>query len=104
MRDKQTSIHVWDGAALGRAALWALAIEASFVGLSLLGHDGATGAPHNFPDNPLVILSIIFHLPSLFVASLLGLGAAGVVVIQTALLTYLLFVLQRFRKIKVRLY
>ena len=104
MRDKERSIHVWDGASLARAALRALAVEAVFVGLSLLGQGGAGGAPHNFPDNPFVILFIIFHLPSLFAASVLGLGAAGVVAIQTVLLTYALFVWLRLRKIKVGLH
>jgi hypothetical protein len=102
--DKDSRIHSWDRAAFLRALLWAVAVEVVIVGLSALLHDGSIGPPHSFPKNPLILLFILYHLPSIMFAALAGFGSAFVVVFQTALVTYMLFVWFRMKKIKVRLY
>lgn len=97
-------IHVWDGRALARALLWAVAFEAVLAGLFLLGRPGASGgAPHNFPDNPLVLLALLFHLPAMIVAALLGLGPWAAFVMETGVVAYVLFVWGRLRKVRPRL-
>ena len=102
--DKDSRVHGWDRPAFLRALLWAVAVEVVVVGLSALSHDGGAGAPHNFPKSPLVLLFILYHLPSIIVAGLLGLGSAFAVLLQAALVTYILFVLFRLKKLKARLY
>jgi hypothetical protein len=103
-KDKDSRIHSWDRAAFLRALLWSVAIEGLIVGLSALWYDEGTGPPHSFPRNPIVLLYILYHLPSILVSGLVGAGSTFVVVFQTVLVTYLLFVWIRLKKIKVRLY
>ena len=103
-KDTDSRLHVWDRPALLRALLWAVVTEGVIVRLSALRHDASSGPPHNFPKNLSVLFFIPYHLPSIIVAALLWLGSTFVVVLQTALVAYLLFVPFRLKKIKARLY
>jgi hypothetical protein len=103
MREKQTGIHAWDGTALLRALAWGVGTEAAVVALALAVGWVETGVLQGSPDTLFLMLYMLFHLPSILAASALGLGGFGVAVIQASLMTYLLFVLYRSRKIKAML-
>lgn len=103
-KDKQSRIHSWDRQAFTRALLWAIGIEAFFAGLYAIGYVAGgpppTGAPHNFP-HPLILLFILFHLPAIFTVG--ALSPILVLPFQAALITYIIFVWLRLKKIKIRL-
>lgn len=103
-QDKQSRIHSWDRQAFVRALLWAVGIEAFFAGLYAIGYvmggPPPGGAPHNFP-HPLILVSLVFHLPSIFTVGFVS--PVLVAPFQLALITYIVFVWLRLKKIKIRL-
>jgi hypothetical protein len=103
MRDNSSHIHCWDRALFLRALAWAVAIEAVMLVLFWLGFEEGGGPPHNPPRNPFMIVSLLFHLPAIMIAVFLGLNILFAVVLQSALVTYVLFVWFRLKKIKITL-
>lgn len=103
--DRQSRIHSWDRQALVRALLCAVGIESFFAGLYAIGYamggPPPTGPPHNFP-HPLILVAIVFHLPSIFTVGFVS--PVLVVPFQIALITYVVFVWLRLKKIKIRLH
>jgi hypothetical protein len=99
----QHRIHQWDRSAALKALLWAMAIE-GVIGVVSSFFKIGSGPPHNFPSNPIILLLILSHLPSIMIAGLFGLGSTAVIVLQTFLMAYIVFVRERLKKIKVRLY
>lgn len=102
---RESRIHSWDRPTFVRALLCSLAVEGIFAGLYAAGYflGGAPpgGAPHNFP-HPLILIAILFHLPTIFTVG--WLSPILVPISQTLLLTYVIFVWLRLKRIKIRLY
>ena len=102
---RQSGIHSWDRPTFIRALSWSVAVEGIFAGLYaagyLLGGPPPGGAPHNFP-HPLILISVLFHLPTIFTVG--WISPILVPIFQTLLLTYVMFVWLRLKKIPPKLY
>jgi hypothetical protein len=92
-------IHQWDGPAFGRALLWALIIEAVFVGLFALTpeHAGSVN-PHNPPPLSVCCLGIVY-LPAAIIFPYKTFGYIPMVLFHGLLVTYILFVRYRLKSI-----
>jgi hypothetical protein len=102
---KQSRIHSWDRPTFIRALCWSVAVEGIFVGFYAAGYllEGppSGGPPHNFP-HPLILIYVLFHLPTIFTVGWISPVLAPI--FQTLLLTYIIFVWRRLKRIKVKLY
>lgn len=104
-------IHRLDWPTIVRALLWPVVIEGTFPLLPWLTSDTQGGAPHSPPRNTPAIIFLIIHLPATFLAMPLTIAMGlhypydgfVVIILQIILLSYLLFVRLRLKKIKIRL-
>lgn len=96
-RVNRSRIHQWDSFAFKRALLWALVIEAFFVGWFALtpAHTGSVN-PHNPPPLSLCCLGIIY-LPAAIIFPQKTFGYIPMVVFHGFLVTYILFVRYRLK-------
>jgi hypothetical protein len=99
-KDNRSRIHQWDSFAFKRALLWALLMEAIFVGVFTLtpAHTGSVN-PHNPPPLSLCCLGIVY-LPAAIIFPHNTFGYIPMVVFHSILVTYILFVRYRLKNIR----